>query len=236
LNRAKEDTVGAGVYLADAPTARAYALHRSGAAGTPVVYGVDIQRARLVNLTDHDTVTKVMTGFREVLMRELLQAIDADAPWYRVNGLSQLIEYLDNGRGSQVGTIKYVTERSGTLFTRYLQGQGFDGVVAVEGGGGRIPTHYSYVVFDPATVRIISQDTVAVTDDPGASSRSSHDRAGEHSVDGGQPSGETARGPATLLEAAFPRDRGTQRGEPDTTYRALPDAGPYTVAENDTGL
>ncbi|WP_429424859.1 hypothetical protein [Nocardia sp. GAS34] len=235
LDRAEEDTVGAGVYLTDGPTARDYARHRAGASGTAVVYGVEVTRARLVNLTDRDTVTEVMTGFRSVLMWEMVHAIDADAPWYQVDDLSQMIENIDNGHGSQVGTIRFVTSRSRELFTQYLQDRGFDGVVAAEGSEGGIGAHYSYVLFDPAALRIISQDTIAVTDDPDASWQS--DQAiSRHRTERGEQTGKTARGPAALLDAAFPPDRSTERGEPDSLHRALPDAGPHIVSENDTGL
>lgn len=166
FERAEEDTVGAGVYLANEATARGYALHRSRRSGTAVLYEVEVEDARLVDLTEQDTVAEVMTGFRHVLQREHQQQTRDGGPWYWTGALRQMIDEIDSGRGVQVGAVKLVTQRSGELFTGYLEGRGFDGVVALEGGEGELGGHHSYLLFDPAKLRIRSEQHVEPAEQP----------------------------------------------------------------------
>ncbi|WP_280405289.1 hypothetical protein [Nocardia brasiliensis] len=154
FERAEEDTVGAGVYLAHEETAREYARHRSGDAGTPVLYEVEIAHARLVDLTDQATVATVLTGFRAVLQTEHDRVARINGSWHWEGALRQMIAEIDSGRGVHVGAVKLVTQRSGELFSGYLQGQGFDGVAALEGGEGRMSAHRTYLLFDPTLLHI----------------------------------------------------------------------------------
>jgi hypothetical protein len=159
LHRAEEDTVGAGVYLAEEATARAYALHRAGGSGTPVMYQVGIDKARLVDLTDQHTVDAVMTGFVPILQAELVRASRSNDPWYTIESLRQTIADIGE-HGAQATNLKAVTQRSGALFTRYLRGSGYDGLVALEGGEGGMGNHRTYLLFDPARLRIESEHHV----------------------------------------------------------------------------
>jgi hypothetical protein len=157
LDRAQEDTVGAGVYLAEEATARAYAFHRARGTGTPVLYQVEIDRARLVDLTDQNAVTKVMAGFLPTLRAELARAAAVGDPWHTIESLRRTIVEVDGDHGVQATNLKAVTQHSGELFTSYLHGRGFDGLVALEGGEGRIGNHRTYLLFDPARLRIESE-------------------------------------------------------------------------------
>ncbi|MBF6137809.1 hypothetical protein IU501_33095 [Nocardia otitidiscaviarum] len=154
FERAEDDTVGAGVYLAHEATAGEYARHRAGDAGTPVLYEVEIAHARLVDLTDQATVADVLTGFRAVLHTEHDRVARTGGSWHWEGALRQMIGEIDSGRGVHVGAVKLVTQRSGELFSGYLQDQGFDGVVALEGGEGRMAAHRTYLLFDPARLCI----------------------------------------------------------------------------------
>ncbi|WP_194838454.1 hypothetical protein [Nocardia sp. XZ_19_369] len=156
LERAEEDTVGSGVYLATEVVAREYAYHRASHSGSPVLYEVRVERARLVDLTDQPTVEIVMGEFRTVLHDLLQREKGEDGPWYWMR-MQQMIEEIDSGRGVRVGYLRAVTHRSGTEFSNYLQGKGFDGLLAVEGGEGSMSAHHSCVVFDPSKVQIISE-------------------------------------------------------------------------------
>ncbi|WP_280421399.1 hypothetical protein [Nocardia carnea] len=70
-----------------------------------------------------------------------------------------MITAIDNG--AEVGQTKVVTQASGKLFSAFLRQQGFDGLIAIEGGEGHIGVHHSYVLFDPAQARIRSEKDVS---------------------------------------------------------------------------
>ncbi|MEU2042663.1 hypothetical protein [Nocardia niwae] len=157
FERAEYDTVGAGVYLANEPTARAYALRRSVRSGEAVLYTVEVDHARLIDLTDQHTVAEIIAGFRPVLQAEHHRVSRNGGAWFWIGALEQMIAEIDSGRGGQVARVKHVTQRSGELFSGYLSGLGYSGCFALEGGEGQVPEHHTYLLFDPAHLRITSE-------------------------------------------------------------------------------
>ncbi|MFF2088621.1 hypothetical protein ACFVVM_32960 [Nocardia sp. NPDC058176] len=158
FDAAEEDTLGTGVYLTDEAAARGYAHHRAQHGGVPVLYRVEVEKARLIDLTDQSTVTAVMNDFRQDLVVERHRVLaDQTGSWAWPMALDQLIDEIDSGRGTEVGAVKLVTQRSGELFTKHLSERGFDGVYAWEGGEGSIGNHRTYVISNPAAVRKLGE-------------------------------------------------------------------------------
>lgn len=156
LRVAEEDTIGTGVYLTDERAGRGYASHRARHGGTPTLYKVEVDAARLCDLSDEATVAQVMTGFRKTLEREHTDQCSNSGPWYWITTLERLMEMIDTGIATR-GQIKHATQQSGELFSKYLAEQGFDGVYAFEGGEGSIGNHPSFVLFDPDKARITEE-------------------------------------------------------------------------------
>lgn len=204
LARAEETTVGAGVYLADEPTACGYARHRAES-GTPVVYEVEVDRLRLVDLTDPGTVEQVMTEFRSVLLGELVDASRAGAKYYVTASLLRTIEDIDKGR-VRPGTVKLAAQRCDQLFSDHLRGRGFDGVLALEGGEGEIGNHLTYLVFDPAKVRIREERTLTPSPPPRRVDRVSARVTGtENPTRSRQLRLDAAHGPVDLISSGSER-------------------------------
>lgn len=162
IERAEEDTVGRGVYLAEKDIAIGYARHRAHQAGTdtPALYTVSVRDARLVDLTDQATVDQVMTGFQSVLITEQNLAERAESPsWLRINNLQGLRDILDRDR-IRVGELKRVTQRCGELFSNHLRAQGYAGLLTAEGGEADIGNHLTYLIFDPADITVTDERLV----------------------------------------------------------------------------
>ncbi|WP_067885358.1 glutaredoxin domain-containing protein [Nocardia vaccinii] len=164
LERAEEDTVGSGVYLAEKDIATGYAQHRARQAGTdtPTLYSVSVRDGRLVDLTDQTTVNRVMAGFQSVLATEQSLAERAERPsWLRINNLQDLREILHRGE-IRVGELKRVTQRCGELFSSHLRAQGYAGLLTVEGGEADIGNHLTYLIFDPADITVTDESLLPV--------------------------------------------------------------------------
>lgn len=175
---AQEDTVGAGLYLAtDRAVASGYArLRARDCQGAPVLYEVEIARARLADLTDQDSLTQIMAGYRRALLHEIhtvngyfasLPRQDWSEPstimqiYWHIN-LDRMITTID--RGVTLTTLKSVTQCSGEFFAQHLRDNGFDGVLALEGGEGGIGNHHSVVIFDPHTLTPRAEHDLTLTD------------------------------------------------------------------------
>lgn len=156
FNRAEESTVGLGLYLTSSPdAARGYALHRYDGAeeASPVVYEVETNHLRLANLSNHQMLSSIMTGFLAVLEEERSRAAAENMPWYSVRGLQRTIDVIRSG-AVLPGRVKLATRANGQLFTSYLEDLGYDGLKTMEGGEGSIGNHDTYVIFNPENVTI----------------------------------------------------------------------------------
>jgi hypothetical protein len=155
LKEAEETTLGLGVYLVDNPAdAAGYARRRlaSRGPGPATVYTVQTHRLRVVNLDNQDKLTEVMTGFDQVLRVNLTKA---GLSWFRENVINQSLAAI--AAGVKPGRVREVAFSNGEIFTAYLQGLGYDGLKAREGGEGtEVRDHTTYLVFDCKKVDIVS--------------------------------------------------------------------------------
>ena len=140
MQSAVETTVGEGIYLtSDINAAKGYAVRRANsphvdvAEPTPVVYEVNIENARLVNLRENKILSAILPGFRALIWSTLTDGIDKS--WNYEAVLNQALETIDSGK-VDISNIKDLTQSLTSLFTQYLTGLCYDRLVTLEGGEG----------------------------------------------------------------------------------------------------
>lgn len=159
LKEAQETTVGTGVYFVDnIAQASEYAIYRArNRGGTPVVYEAAINNIKLVNLLNQGKLSAVMSGFRGRLLREL-QVVPENAPWHKTSFLHRRITEIE--KGIEVGMVRNATLNHSGLFSDYLGGIGYDGLMTWEGGEDNIGSHVTYLIFKPESARVTKEQTV----------------------------------------------------------------------------
>lgn len=157
FQKAQESTVGSGFYLtSQADSAAGYTYKRSGESKTPfpIVYECEIMNMKLLNLTDLVNVQKFLEGFRNFLLFKLR---DKDLAWYVKGSIERVLRVIEIG-WIGTGNLKKVTGSLNYLVTEYCIAEGYDGLIAYEGGeGDYVGNHDSYVIFDPSKVEVIDQ-------------------------------------------------------------------------------
>ncbi len=147
----------------------------------PVVYEVEVENMDFVDIRDdvnNEKLRKVAKGFREYLVNELeKEKKSGKLTWWwegtvkAAIGTIDILEGTDSeyrqfskfGRGrvkTEIITPKDVLHGVGNLFSNYLKGLSFDGILAIEGGEGQ-GNHDSYVIFDSDKIKIV--ETVKIT-------------------------------------------------------------------------
>jgi len=158
FDHAQETTVGSGVYFVDNPAdAKGYAERRAKSNGnlTPVVYEVEIDKARLANLSSPQKLQDVMAGFAQVL-EQRKSSLPPESPWFVTSSIDKSLEAIH--KGINIGGVKEAVASQGSLFTQYLESIGYDGLKTPEGGEGEdVGNHDTYLIFDPSKIRVLSQ-------------------------------------------------------------------------------
>lgn len=158
LRIAEEDTVASGVYLtSDKKVAVGYAKRRARyRGGIPTIYTVIVSKTKFVDLTDKNTLQKIMNEFLEILKKQKSIA----KQWFQSETVQNSIDEINRGN-YHPGNIREITYSHTKLFTRYLISLNIDGLVCLEGGEGEdIGNHDSWVVFDPKKVKISKEEIV----------------------------------------------------------------------------
>lgn len=158
FNAAEETTIGEGVYLTSDPEAASgYAKRRSklNTEFVPTVYKVEVNDLKMADLRN----PAGEKAFAELLKQRLLDTIKKpDLKWFQQAAIQETLTKITSG--SYKG-LKDITWNHQDLTTQVVKDQGFDGLIAIEGGeGDEIGNHDSYLVFDPSKVEIKSQDIV----------------------------------------------------------------------------
>jgi len=166
MNSAIETTVGEGIYLtSDLNAARGYAERRVNSPHItvtepiPVVYDVNIENARLINLRKSSTLSAILPGFRALIWSTLTDGIDK--PWNYEAVLSRALETIDTGK-VDISNLKELTQPLTALFTQYLTGLGYDGLVTLEGGeGDEVGNHDTYLLFNSSKIKSLKARSIA---------------------------------------------------------------------------
>lgn len=193
---AGETTVGDGAYFTSKRhAAEMYALLRSSDGRTyfekdakgdtkkhiivpkgplmPVVYEVETENLKLVDIRTHEDLKQVMVGFQKYLVK-ILEERKKDLPWnyeYTIKAAIGTIDILEGTNSeytiySKHKEAKTITPRDIIFnipqdFSEYVKGEGYDGILALEGGEGSGFKHDSYVIFDPEKIKIVQ--TIKIT-------------------------------------------------------------------------
>jgi hypothetical protein len=160
FNRAKEDTVGNGIYFtSEAKDAIGYARRRSrGREGaSPVIYESSVKNMKLLDLRKDENVKKVLEGFKDILKNKLK---DPDLKWNYEAVLQKAIEAINAGKVGS-GNLRDITFSTGQMFSDYVKSLGYEGLVTFEGGeGDDVGSHDTYLVFDPEKVKINKENKI----------------------------------------------------------------------------
>ncbi|MBP9748964.1 hypothetical protein KBD18_02035, partial [Patescibacteria group bacterium] len=132
----------------------------------PLLYEVDIENARLLDFRRDDVLQTWLPKFRTVLQNTLDQLREQDgatgkrASWHVVSGLKNAIGEID--KGFSPGWLQVIFASQGGLLTNFLMAQGFDGILADEGGeAGVVGPHDTFVIFDPKKLKMIQKKSIS---------------------------------------------------------------------------
>lgn len=152
---AENATIGNGVYLTDARSAAQYANVRAGSSlETPrVVYETLLENKRIFDLRDQNNVQYILGKFSQALY----EAHSNTQEWALRRKLGELLVEAASGMVHR-GNLKKAFMGAGNLVRKVIESEGYDGLIAFEGGeGGQGFDHESWVVFDPQKLPITDE-------------------------------------------------------------------------------
>ena len=156
FNEAEETTIGTGVYLTSQADiaigyARLRANHRKGK--SPVIYEVEVNNLKILDLRKNDNVVKILQGFKLYLADLYNSPNQPRRPSWQI-AIRRAINTIESHTVNS-GNLRKVTFNTSPYFSEYIQSLGYDGLVAFEGGeGDTVGDHDSYVIFNPANIRV----------------------------------------------------------------------------------
>ena len=113
---------------------------------------------KLLDLRKDKNVKEILDGFKLIIIKELEKS---NLPWFYQVGLQNGIRTIDSGNVGN-GNLLDATRGLGELFSNYVKGLGFEGLVTFEGGEPpNVTNHDSYVIFDPTKVKINKENKIS---------------------------------------------------------------------------
>lgn len=165
FNNAEDETIGSGLYCTSkADKAIGYARGRSRArnkdnGGSPIIYEVKITDLRLANLRSNENVQNLLSGYEKVLRKELLE--NKKLQWFMTMNIEKALELFKEGKVNIRNLSRLTGGGLGGYFTRYLQSNGYDGLVTYEGGESDfVGEHDSYIIFDPKKAKVTAEHKI----------------------------------------------------------------------------
>lgn len=175
---AEETTIGEGLYTTSMPDqAFGYAVKRADSrkkvgdtitvtGSNPVVYEVEVTDVTFLDLRSPENRQRVMTEYAQYLEEWLeTQKQRKDLTWQNERYLGVVdkkIDYIHEHKGNlpQRAGLKEVLWHTGSIFTEFVIGLGYDEVIGLEGGeGGYTGSHDSWVIMDPSRARVTNELT-----------------------------------------------------------------------------
>jgi hypothetical protein len=171
---AKDDTVGHGLYATSMPDqAFGYAVVRADSrkkvgdtifvsGSSPVVYEVEVTEVDFLDLRKAKNIGRVMEDYADYLDKWLeAQRQQEDLSWLKRSYLGIVTEKIKTIRQSEnhiPPSLKEILQQTGSIFTEFVTGRGYDGVVALEGGeGGYTGNHDSWVIMEPSRAKVTNE-------------------------------------------------------------------------------
>jgi hypothetical protein len=157
---AEDTTVGEGLYCTSSiDTAWGYATHRFDARNTseaPRVYEFEIQNKRFIDLRRQSEINRILPKYRKVLIDTLQEEIKKTDNYFRIPSITRLLENMLIKKITP-GTLRDIAKTEPQLFTSFLQGEGYEGLVCFEGGEGDIGFHDTWLLFDPTSANVTQE-------------------------------------------------------------------------------
>lgn len=157
---AEESTIGEGLYLtSQRETAEGYAKRRAklNPHSKPTVYQVEISNLRMADFREKKTLDIFASKLKNRLLEEVKKP---DLPYYIQGAMRQTLEKI-NAHSYRSG--KDLMWSHPGLSTEIVKNEGFDGLLAKEGGeGDEIGDHDSYVIFDPTKAKVLKEVSVGI--------------------------------------------------------------------------
>lgn len=172
LTEAEDTTIGNGVYLtSQKEAATGYARVRNipshlNRNPIPVVYEIDIKNLNIANLSTPDSLEVFTKIFYEGLGDWVEKIDDATfkSEFHKILMREKAQEIRNNIIHGKFRHLKDLTFSFGNVTRNLLNSQGFDGLMAYEGGesinGFSIGDHDSFVIFDPSKTRIKKEEII----------------------------------------------------------------------------
>ncbi|MFI8977253.1 hypothetical protein ACIGO9_30530 [Nocardia asteroides] len=161
-------TLSKGLYLAeDRDIACRYARARAAAVGgRPVLYEVQVRAARILDLSDDDTVAATAQRLYKPLLDKYRDTLLIDQPFYAGAQLLSALEVIDRQQCEKATELNNLTGYCGRWLAELLGEMGYHGLRAAEmapilPGESQAPAAISWVLFDPANATIIGEAALA---------------------------------------------------------------------------
>lgn len=164
FQKSEETTLGEGVYFTSEPEkASGYAMHRAKTPSynktmgtsvrndSPAVHIRLIENLKLLDLRNKENLLVILPAFKDILVKELDKENRADS--YRWNWAQVIETKIEQISLGHIFHPKDIAQQLSGLFTDYVKSLGYDGVLALEGGEGKIGDHDTYLIFDPDKIK-----------------------------------------------------------------------------------
>ena len=160
LKEAEDTTMGDGLYLTSSKkAATGYSFVRALKDEKHILYETMIENMDILNLSTPGSVREFMKFYVEVLSDEL-KTMDSSRWAVRENysrTRDKVYKALQEGR---ILNPKEMLQYTGATARNRLMKLGYDGIFAIEGGGGDVGDHDSFVIFDPKRVKVVEEREV----------------------------------------------------------------------------
>lgn len=155
LRIAEESTIGEGLYLTfQQEAAEGYAKRRAklNPNSRPTVYQVEVSNLRMADFREKTTMDVFASKLKNRLLEEVKKP---NLPYYAKRAMQETLE--------KINTHSYRSEKDlmwshPDLSTEIVRSEGFDGLIAYEGGeGDEVGNHDSFVIFDPSKAKVLRE-------------------------------------------------------------------------------
>lgn len=154
---ADEYTIGIGLYCtSQAKDAIGYARRRARQRnGQPFLYEGVVENLKLCDLRNDENVNRIMSRFSQFLENEKNKP---DIKWNVYSLMEKVVSKIKNNE-IKAWNLKEIGLND--TFTRFMQSQGYDGLIAFEGGEEKdIGRHDTYLIFHPEKVKVNKEQRI----------------------------------------------------------------------------
>ena len=160
LRRAEETTIGEGLYLtSQLEAAEGYAKRRAkiNPESMPTVYQVEVSNLKMADIRGSQALETFAMKLKNRLQEERKKP---NLPWYVQNAIVGTLERIDS---KSYKSLRELAWNHQEITTEVMRDEGFDGLIAQEGGeGDEIGDHDSYVIFDSTKAKVLKEVSLGI--------------------------------------------------------------------------